>query len=110
MNDAGYEILTRSVYFLPRFLEHPKDILTDVNEGIALTVEVEGSPYPDIQWQKQVDGMFENLTNENETSLQFESVDYSDAGVYRSVISLFANGTFYSVTSEEAIISGNFDQ
>ena len=108
VNDAGYEITPRSIYFLPRFLRQPEDVFADVNDSVAFTVEVDGSPFPNIQWQRLVDDNFENLPGKNQTILLFESVDFSDAGIYRSVISITINSTEYTVNSTEVALAGIF--
>ena len=107
INNAGFEIVIRNLYFLPEFLEEPQDVLTDVNETVLLSVAIDGSPLPSIQWQRLVNGSFEDIPGENQTMLQFNPVGYSDAGVYRSVISSTFNDTVYTETSRAATISGS---
>ena len=106
INDAGFEIVIRNLYFLPEFLEEPQDVLTDVNQSVSLNVVIDGSPMPTIRWQRLVEGYFNDIPDENQTTLQFNPVGFSDAGVYRSVIFNTINGTVIEVISREAFISG----
>lgn len=106
LNDAGVEVIIRDLYFLPQFLEEPEDVLTAVNESVALSVVVDGSPFPSIQWQRLVDGVFQNQSDENSSVLQFPSIKHADAGVYRCVILSTINGTDYSDESREVTVSG----
>ena len=106
MNEAGTEITVRNLYFLPQFLEEPEGVLTMVNESVALSVVVDGSPFPYIQWQRLNNGMFIDQSDENQSTLQFPSIGYSDAGVYRCMISSTVNGSIERVTSRKAIVSG----
>ena len=106
LNDAGFEVVIRNLYFLPQFLEEPQDIVTRVNETVTLSVVVDGYPLPNIQWQRLVDGEFVDLIGENETILLFPSIQFSDAGVYRCIISNIINGTAEEKVSKEAILSG----
>ena len=105
-NDAGVEVIVRNVFLLPQFTEEPQDVITDVNETVLLSVAIDGAPLPSIQWQRLVNGSFEDIPGENQTTLQFNPVGYSDAGVYRSVISSTINDTVYSETSRAATLSG----
>ncbi len=106
VNDAGFDLIIRNLYFLPVFLEEPQDVLTGVNQTVSFLVAVDGSPMPGIQWQRLFEGNFLDIPGENETRLEFNSVSYSDAGVYRSVISNVINGTEFDVISREALLSG----
>ncbi len=106
LNEAGIDVIIRNLYFLPEFLEEPQDVLTNVNQTVSFNVAVDGSPFPSFQWQRLVNGSFEDLPGENQTTLQFSPVGYGDAGVYRCVISNTINGTEYEVISREAFVLG----
>ena len=106
INDAGFEVIARNIYMIPQFLQEPQDISTMVNESVSLSVTIDGAPFPSIQWQRLVNGSFEDIPGENQTTLQFNPVGFSDAGVYRSVISSTVNDTVIEVISREAFISG----
>ena len=107
INDAGFEVIVRNIYMIPQFLQEPQDISTMVNESVSLSVTIDGAPFPSIQWQKRlVNGSFEDIPGENQTTLQFNPVDFSDAGVYRSVISSTVNNTIYTYNSRNATVSG----
>ena len=94
------------MFFKPEIFGQPLDILTMANESVSLSVAIDGAPFPSIQWQRLVNGSFEDIPGENQTTLQFNPVGFSDAGVYRSVISNTINGTVNEVISREAFISG----
>ena len=104
-NLAGIETVTRTVNFLPQFIEEPSDVVADVNERVILSVVAEGFPYPNFQWQKLVNGNFVNLNGENQSKLEFSSIDNSDSGTYQCVISSTINETVYRKTSRRASIT-----
>ena len=105
-NNAGTETVTKSVFFLPRINEQPvENVITDANQPVVLSISFSGFPFPSAQWQKSDMGNFENLPGQNQTTLEFSSIDYSDAGVYRCVISTTINGTDYTIESQETIIT-----
>ncbi len=106
INDAGFEVIVRNLYVLPQIIQEPQDILTMVNQSVQFSITVDGAPFPSIQWQRLVNGTFEDLPGENQTTLQFSPVGYDDAGIYRCVISNTINGTEYEVISREAFVSG----
>ncbi len=106
LNDAGFEVVIRNLYFLPQFLEEPQDIVTRVNETVTLSVVVDGYPFPSIQWQRLVDGEFENVTGETTSTLQFDPISFIDAGVYRCVLYSTVNNTDYVIASRRIILSG----
>ena len=107
-NLAGIETVTRTVNFLPQFIEEPSDVVADVNESVILSVVAEGFPYPNFQWQRLTNGEFMNLDEENTTTLEFEPIKYSDAGIYRCVISSIVNNTEQKIFSRNATVSGMF--
>lgn len=107
INDAGFEIVVMNLYVLPAFLSQPKDIFTEFGSNVSLSVFIDGSPYPNIQWQKLMEnGVFENVPGENAAIILFHPISYQDAGVYRCVISLAFDGQTYNGTSREAIVAG----
>ena len=106
LNRAGVEVISRTIFFLPRFIEQPQDIETDINQNIGLSVSIDGFPFPDIQWQRLNNGEFMDLDGENTTTLEFGSIKYSDAGIYRCVISSIVNNTEQKVFSRNATVSG----
>ncbi len=106
MNDAGFEVIVRNVYMLPLFVKEPEDIITEVNETVVLSVAVDGSPFPSIQWQKLENGLFTDLNGQNQPLLMIESVNYTDAGVYRCVLTSTINSTVHTTISKETTVSG----
>lgn len=107
INYAGYEVFTWSVYLYPVILKEPEDLLTMITDSVSLSVEVDGSPSPMVQWQKlNSNGIYEDLPGENMTTLYFMSIGYSDAGLYRCLVTSIVNGTGLTTMSREAIISG----
>ena len=104
-NAAGTETITRNIFFFPLFIEQPSNVDTDVNEPVVLTAVVSGFPYPNIQWQKQVEGTFKDLPGENQTILNFASIDYINAGVYRIVVTSTINETVHEIISDEVTIT-----
>ena len=106
MNDAGFEVIVRNVYILPLFVKEPDDIITKVNETIVLSVAVDGSPFPSIQWQKLENGLFKDLYGQNQPLFVIESVNYTDAGVYRCVLTSTINSTVRTTISKETTVSG----
>ena len=105
LNDAGFEVISRNLYILPVFLKQPEDIVLQGNESVTLTVEVDGAPFPDIQWQMLTNGNFTDLIGENQSVL---SLDYTDTGVYRCVISSEIKGRTYKEISDQSAVTGNF--
>lgn len=106
-NDAGFEVVVRNIYVHPQILSQPEDVLTEFNSNASLSVLVDGSPYPSIQWQKLSEsGAYEDIPGENETSLRFQSVAFNNQGVYRCIASITANNQTYTDTSREAAIVG----
>ena len=106
LNDAGFEVVIINLYFLPQFLEEQQDIVTRVNKTVTLSVVVDGYPFPNIQWQRLVDGEFENVTGETKSTLQFDPITFSDAAVYRCVIYSTVNNTDYVIASRSILLSG----
>ncbi len=105
-NNAGTETITKRVFFLPRINEQPvENVVTDANQLVILSISFSGFPFPNVQWQKSDLGNFENLPEQNQTTLEFSSIDYSDAGVYRCVISSTINGTYHIIESQETTIT-----
>lgn len=62
---------------------HPGSVVVDVNKGVELSVAVQGDGVIRYQWRK--DGIA--LNGENASTLTFESVMKSDAGVYDVLVS-----------------------
>lgn len=108
INNAGFEVVVRRLYFLPRILQQPEDIIAEVNQSVSTNVVIDGTPYPTIEWQKLIEGEFIAIPGENRTVLQFTSIDYTQAGVYKCLLSVVINKTEYVVESREFVISGKF--
>ena len=106
VNDAGVGLSTSTLYVLPEFLEEPQDIKTDDGDVVYFTCLAESFPFPAYQWERLVNGQFEIVSGENGTVLLFDPVSYTDAGVYRCVVTNTINNTLNTIESQNATLFG----
>ena len=106
VNDAGAGMSTSTLYVIPEFLQEPQDIKTEDGVVESFTCLAESFPFPVYQWERLVNGELEVVSGENGTVLQFNPVSYTDAGVYRCVVTNTINNTLNTIESQNATLFG----
>ncbi len=91
---------------LPEFSVQPQNTSAFVAQTATLTATAVSDPAPTYQWEFSADGNdpWTVLENETAASLQFSSVQSSNAGYYRVI----ATNTAGSVTSDEILLTVSF--
>ena len=100
-NDAGYEIVDTSLSVAPLIIVQPQSINREVNECTNFTCEAVSFPDPYYQWQRCIDGQFENIPGANRSMLTFK-VNFDSFGQYRCVASIPGAEAY----SSEALLAG----
>ena len=86
-NDAGFEIVDTNLSVAPLFIVQPQSINREVDEYTNFTCEAVSFPDPYYQWQRYMDGQFEDIPDAN-TSMLIFLVDFDSYGMYRCVASI----------------------
>ena len=110
VNEAGAGLSTSTLYVIPEFLQEPQDIKTEDGVVESFTCVAESFPFPVYQWERLVNGEFEVVSDENRTVLLFSHVGYSDAGVYRCVVTNTINNTLNTIESQNATLFGKINR
>ena len=86
-------------------------------EDVVITATVEGEPAPTLQWQKNVDGAWQDLADATNSELSIAAATLADAGEYRVVVtngygSVESNTVSVEIVALEAavIVTGPTDQ
>jgi len=106
VNDAGAGLSTSTLYVVPEFIEEPQDIKTENGSVESFSCLAESFPFPEYQWERYVNGQYEALSGEDGTVLEFDPVSYTDAGVYRCVVTNTINNTLNTIVSQNATLYG----
>ena len=101
-NNAGFETVDTNLSVAPLFIVQPQSIDRKVNEYTNLTCEAVSFPNPYYQWQRYIDGQFENISDAN-TSMLMLQVASDSYGLYRCVASIPGAEEY----SNEALVTGN---
>ena len=105
-NEAGSENNSTTLYVRPVITDHPNDQYVDEGETVILSCRADSFPAPKYQWEmtSRTTGMFQELLNENDSTLMFSPIDYNDFGNYRCIAT--ANGIIENAISLPALVTG----
>ena len=106
INRAGLGRNDTTLYVRPVITQQPMDVETEVDNIVILTCIADSFPAPEYHWEimNRTSGEFEPISEETDTTLVFDYIDYEDYGRYRcSVTTAIINIT---VTSNEVIVTG----
>ena len=101
-NDAGFETVNTNLSVAPLFIVQPQSINREVDDYANFTCEAVSFPDPYYQWQRYIDGQFEDIPDANTSMLMFE-VAFDSYGLYRCVASIPGADVY----SDEALLTGN---
>ena len=107
INNAGFGIDSSILFIIPEFVVHPQDKELKQMQTLRLKCEVEGFPFPYIQWEKKnrETGIYEETPCVDVTEFFISSVAFSDFGMYRCVATNVINGVEYNATSLAALVT-----
>ncbi len=102
-NDTGYDYDTVTLYVSPIILTQPTDQFVQNGDGVTLTCEGDSFPLPEYQWEKLIItlAMFESVLDKINNTLVFDTIEHSDFGSYRCVVTAPEE-----VTSDSVYITG----
>ncbi len=105
-NDAGYDYDTVTLYVSPIILTQPTGQFVQNGDGVTLTCEADSFPEPEYQWEKMniTLAMFESVLDKTSNTLVFDTIEHSDFGSYRCVVTTPIINE--EVTSFDAVITG----
>ncbi len=105
-NDAGYGYDTVTLYVSPIILTQPTDQFVQNSDGVTLTCEGDSFPEPKYQWEKMnIDlAMFESVPDKTSNTLVFDTIEHSDFGSYRCVVTTPIIDE--TITSDNVTITG----
>ena len=107
INNAGFGIDSSILFIIPEIVVHPQRKNLERMQTLILNCEVDGFPFPHIQWEKKnrKSGIYEKTPCVDVTVFIISSVNFSDLGMYRCVASNVINGVEYNATSSTALVT-----
>ncbi len=90
----------------PIILTQPTDQFVQNGDGVTLTCEADSFPEPEYQWEKMniTLTMFESVPDETNNTLVFDTIEHSDFGSYRCVVTTPIIDE--TITSDDVTITG----
>ncbi len=88
----------------PIILTQPTDQIVQNGDEVTLTCEADSFPEPEYQWEKlNIElAMFESILDETNNTLVFDTIEHTDIGSYRCVVTTPIIDE--QLTSNEAIV------
>lgn len=105
VNEAGYDDDTITLNVRPNILENPESQRVVPGVNITLSCRAESFPPPEYRWERLNNtDMFETVPDSNASTLELNTVEHDDNGIYRCVAT--APGVDGEAFSSNATITG----